>query len=111
MLTAAEHLSELEDVVAEYGFPMLLVTVKVAEAELDGSLIRGAYEDVMVMQKAALLKGSWTASQNFIAPVLRICQLAAEYGKGLALASEMCMEVSHGLQLQSLWLIPTAAVS
>ena len=37
-------------------------------------------------------KESWATNQLYVGPLLRLCQLAGEYGKGLALAVEIWTE-------------------
>ena len=83
---------EVEEFCDEQGFEMLSLPIQCASAEMNPLVIRDVYEEIILKAKELREKESWATNQNYIAPTLRICQLAGEYGKGLALAVEMWME-------------------
>jgi hypothetical protein len=84
--------SEIEEYCDEQGHERLALPIRCASAETDRSLIGEVYEEAIRTAKELRQKESWATNQNYIAPTLRICQLAGEYGKGLALAVEMWTE-------------------
>lgn len=83
---------EVKEFCVEQGQKRLTLPIRCAFAESNPLLIRDVYEEVICTAKELREKESWATNQSYIAPMLRICQLAGEYGKGLALAVEMWTE-------------------
>ena len=83
---------EVEEFCDEQGYERLMLLLRCAAAEADPSQIREVYDEAMKTAEELVAKESWATNQLYVGPLLRLCQLAGEYGKGLALAVEIWTE-------------------
>jgi class 3 adenylate cyclase/tetratricopeptide (TPR) repeat protein len=92
VLRSTEMVPIVEDFQAVHGFPRLSLVIQCSMAEQDAAIAREVYSSVIQQTKESLKEETWATNQRNIGPILRACQLAGEYGTGMALAVEIWME-------------------